>query len=236
MKIKHFLNYFASLTQRKDGMVKILRKKLKKNMELKSDLTKQQIRKYKIDRAKLIKGNKHSMYVHENILISIIMQSILSDLKTIKFSADLGFNLINLILKKEQSVVIPLLKAFSAERTKLQHKSLKNERLRTDMYFSEHKFAVEIDKKGHTDRNQDEKNERQTKIEKHSDCKFFHRINPDAEGFHIFFEISKIQNYITQSSEGKIKELENIITVQEDKIKEQKNKIKEQKGKFAKNY
>ena len=65
------------------------------------------------------------------------------------------------------------------------------------MYFSEHKFAVEIDKKGHTDRNKTE-NERQAKIEKHSDCKFFHRIHPDAEGFDIFFEISKIQSYIIQ--------------------------------------
>ena len=41
------------------------------------------------------------------------------------------------------------------------------------MYFSEHKFAVEIDEKGPTDRNQDEENERQTKTEKHSDCRFF---------------------------------------------------------------
>ena len=40
-----------------------------------NDLTKQQIRKYEIDRARLIKGNKHSMYVHEDILIPIIMQS-----------------------------------------------------------------------------------------------------------------------------------------------------------------
>ena len=30
-------------------------------------------------------------------------------------------------------------------------------------------------------------------------------INPDAEGFDIFFEISKIQNYITQSNKEKIK-------------------------------
>ena len=52
-----------------------------KNM---SDLTKQQIRKYKIDRAKLIKGSKHYMYIHEDILIPIIMQSRLSDSKTIK--------------------------------------------------------------------------------------------------------------------------------------------------------
>ena len=41
------------------------------------------------------------------------------------------------------------------------------------MYFSEYKGVVEIDEEGHTDRNQNEENERQTKIEKHPDCKFF---------------------------------------------------------------
>ena len=75
------------------------------------------------------------MYVHEDILISIIIQSRLSDPKTIKFRADLGINQINLILEKEQSVVIPLLKTFSAEKIKLQQKALKNERLRTDVFF-----------------------------------------------------------------------------------------------------
>ena len=34
------------------------------------------------------------------------------------------------------------------------------------MYFFEHKLAVEIDEKGHTDQNQNEENERQTKIKK----------------------------------------------------------------------
>ena len=81
-----------------------------------SDLTKQQIRKYQIDREKLIKGSKYSIYVSEDLLIPIIMQSRLSDPKTIKFKSDLRFNQINLILKKEQSVVIPLLKIFSAEK------------------------------------------------------------------------------------------------------------------------
>ena len=156
-----------------------------------SDLTKQQIRKQKIDRAKLIKSSKDSMYVHEDIAITIIIKWRLSDPKTIKFRSDLGFNQINLILKKEQSVVILLLKAITAEEIKLQHKALKNVRVRTDMYFSEHKFAVEIDKKGHTYRNQDEENERQAKIEKHSDCNFFHRINPDVEGFDIFLKLVK---------------------------------------------
>ena len=101
------------------------------------------------------------------------MQSRLSDPQKIKFRSDLGFNQINLILKKEQSVVIPLLKAFSAEEIKLQHKTLKNERVRTDIYSSEHKFAVGIDEKGHTDRNQGKENKRQTKIERYSACKFF---------------------------------------------------------------
>ena len=146
-----------------------------------------QIRKYKIDKAKLIKGSKLSMYVHKDNLISIIMQSRLSDQKIIKFRADLEFNQVNLMLKKEQSLVILLLKAFSAQKKmKLQHKALKNERVRTDMYFSEHKFVVENHEKGHTDRNQDKENERQIKIEKHSDCKFFYRMNRDAEGFDIF--------------------------------------------------
>ena len=34
-----------------------------------SELTKLQIREYKIDRAKLIRDSKHTMYVHEDVLI-----------------------------------------------------------------------------------------------------------------------------------------------------------------------
>ena len=191
----------------------------------------------------MIKCSKHSMYVHEDILIPIITQSRLSDLKTIKFRSNLGFDQINLILKKEQSVVIPLLKAFPAEKIKLQHKTLKNERVRTDVHFCEHTCAVEIDEKGYTDRNQNKENERQTKAEKHSDCKFFHRINPDKEGFDIFFEISKIQDYIAQSNkekikkekEAQIKELKERLKKLEAQIKKSKNKIKELKMKKIKN-
>ena len=73
------------------------------------------------------------------------------------------------------------------------------------MYSSEYKGVVEIDEKVHIDRNQNDENERQTKIEKHSHCKFFHRINPDAQGFDIFLGISKIQNYTDQSNEEKLK-------------------------------
>ena len=87
-----------------------------KNM---SELRKPQIRKYKIDRARLFKGSEHSKHVQKDIAITTIMQSRLSDPKTIKLIYDLGFNQINLILKKERSVVIPLLKAFSTEKIEL---------------------------------------------------------------------------------------------------------------------
>ena len=56
------------------------------------------------------------------------------------------------------------------------------------------------------------------KIEKYSDCKFFHNINPDVEGFDIFFEISRIQTYVTHSNEENLKskiakELLNYISI-----------------------
>ena len=99
--------------------------------------------------------------------------------KNIKFRSDIGFNHIILIRKKEQPVVIPLSKTISAEKIKLQYKILENDRVWTDMYFSQHKFFAEIDEKRHTDRNQNEENEIQTKIEKLLDCKFFPRINSE---------------------------------------------------------
>ena len=70
----------------------------KYNVKYMNVLKNPQIRKYKIDRVRLFKGSEHSMYVHEDTLIPI-MQTRLSDLKTIKVRPDLGFSQINLILK-----------------------------------------------------------------------------------------------------------------------------------------
>ena len=68
----------------------------------------------------MIKGSKYSMYVHEDILIPVIMQSRLLDSKTIKFRSDLGFNQINLILKKEQSVIESIRDTFKGEDIRIQ--------------------------------------------------------------------------------------------------------------------
>ena len=107
-----------------------------------SNLTKQQIKKYKIDRSKLIKVSKHSMYVNEDTAITTIMQSRLSDLKTIKFRSDLGFNQINLILKKEQTVLKSIKDTFAEEDMQTQHSVLG---YMIDLYFHKYKLAIEVD-------------------------------------------------------------------------------------------
>ena len=141
----------------------LIDKEIKGKYEVKNmnDLTKQQIRKYKIDRVRLIKGSKQSMYVHEDILIPIIMQSRLSDSKTIKFRTDLGFNQINLILKKEQSVIESIRDIFKGEDVRIQYTVLG---YRIDLYFYEHKLAIEIDELGHNDRNTDYETKREREI------------------------------------------------------------------------
>ena len=72
----------------------------KYKVEKMNELTKQQIRKYKIDRTILIRGSKKSMDVSEVIAIPIIMQTRFSKPETIQFRSDLGFSQTNLILKK----------------------------------------------------------------------------------------------------------------------------------------
>ena len=157
-----------------------------------SDLTKQQIKKYKIDRSRLIKGSKHFMYVHEDIAITIILQSRLSDSETIKFRSDLGFNQINLILKKEQTVLKSIKDAFEGEDMQTQYIVLS---YRIYLYFHKYKLAIEVDELGHADRNINNEIERQKALEKELNCVFI-RINPDEKDFNIFKEINKIHRHI----------------------------------------
>ena len=143
----------------------------------------------------MIKGSKHSMYVHEDIAITIIMQSRLSDLETIKFRSDLGFNQISLILKKEQTVLKSIKDAFEGEDMKTQYIVIG---YKIDLYFHKHKHAIEVDELGHADRNMKNEIETQKTLEKELNCVFI-RINPNEKDFNIFKEINKIYRHITQS-------------------------------------
>ena len=79
----------SEIEKRWDGknIYDLIDKEIKGKYEVKnmSELRKPQIRKYKIDRARLFKGSEHSKHAQEDIAITTIMQSRLSDPKTIKF-------------------------------------------------------------------------------------------------------------------------------------------------------
>ena len=109
------------------------------------------------------------------------MQSRLSDSKTITFTTDLGFNQINLILKKEQSVIESIKGALKGEDIRIQYTVLG---YRIDLYFYEYKLTIEIDELGHNDRTTDYEIKRQREIEKELNCVFI-RTNPGAADFNM---------------------------------------------------
>ena len=71
---------------------------------------------------------------------------------------DFRFKLYDIIMCKEETVTVKMIKVFSNEEILLQHSVLNYQ---IDLYFSEHKLAIEVDEKGHTDR--DEKNMKEKK-------------------------------------------------------------------------
>ena len=78
---------------------------------------------------------------------------------------------------------------------------------RIDIYFTEYFLAVEIDEKGHTDRDLIFEEKRQKALEKKLNCEFI-RINTSRENYDASYETSRIQTFISNSYKNKIKELE----------------------------
>ena len=77
--------------------------------------------------------------------------------------------------------------------------------------FTKYCLAVEIDEKGHTDRDLEfEKKKRQEALEKKLKCRFI-RFNTSKENFDVDYEVSKKQAFISQFKENKNKELEDEI-------------------------
>ena len=67
------------------------------------------------------------------------------------FRCKFGFKLRDIIIGKEKSVTVKILKVFSNEKILLQHSVLNYQ---TDLFFSKHKLAIEVDERGHTDRDE----------------------------------------------------------------------------------
>ena len=64
-------------------------------------------------------------------------------------------------MSKVESITTKISKLFKKEKVRLQHKVLN---YYIDFYFLEYELAVEIDKKGHLDRKEEEEQERENKI------------------------------------------------------------------------
>ena len=60
----------------------------------------------------------------------------------------------------------------------------------TNLYFSDHKLAIEIDENGHSEKNIQYKIKRQKAIEQEPGCEFI-RIDDDKEGLDIYEAINK---------------------------------------------
>ena len=73
------------------------------------------------------------------------------------FRSKLGFKLHNITMSKEESVTKKnKIKALSNEKTPPQH-SVLSYQIDLYLYFPEHKLAIEVDEKGHIDRDEKKK-------------------------------------------------------------------------------
>ena len=89
---------------------------------------------------------------------------------------------------------------------------------RIDINFTKYCLALEIDQKGPTDRDLIFEEERQKALETKLNCKFI-RINTSRENFDEDYEASRIQVFIIQFKDNKIKEKDNKTKELEDEIK-----------------
>ena len=84
---------------------------------------------------------------------------------------------------------------------------------RIDIYFTKYFLAVEIDEKGHTDRDRIFEEKRQKALEKKINCEFI-RVNTSKENYEADYEASRMQTFIIKfkdKEKDKIKELEDEI-------------------------
>ena len=137
-----------------------LTRKATKDIYDTQNLTKEKYKKYKRYEKEFI-PDLTGIYIHEDLDLTIIMDC-RSPIAT-AFRPKLAFKQHDLIMTKEQSVLTKIMKVFASEKMLLQHFGLS---FKINLYFPKHKLAIEVDEKGHKDKNIDYKIQRQKTIEK----------------------------------------------------------------------
>ena len=112
----------------------------------------------------------------------------------IEFRSKLGSKQNDLTMTKEPSVLKRIMKIFASEKLLLQHFLLS---YRTDLYFLKHKLEIEVDEKGHKNRDEN-KGLKKKATEKELVCKLV-RINPDEKDFDMDIDFGKILRRINTS-------------------------------------
>ena len=131
-----------------------------------------------------------------------------------KVKSKIGTKFVNEDTLEEYSVKIYEIDCYFSENYEKRIQVDKNGKqyilFRIDIYFTKFCLAIEIDEKGHTDRDLIFEEKRQKALEKKLNCTFI-RINTRKENFDIDYEASRIQTFISQFKDDKNKKLEDEI-------------------------
>ena len=97
---------------------------------------------------------------------------------------------------------------------------------RIDVYFNKFLLAVEIDEKGHTDRDSIFEEKRQEALAKKLGCEFIRINTSNAEnGYHLDNEVNDTEAFIDEFQNKKIKEVKDENNEVKDKNKELEEKL-----------
>ena len=132
--------------------------------------------------------------IAEKLTIHLII-----DIKTVKageLKTRLGFNQLDPIMTKQQSIGLRIRKTFPNEKI-IEDFYVKKFDYMIYFYLSKRKLAIEVHELGHKDRKSEKENTRQKEIEKCLGCAFI-RINPDEKDFSAYDGLDKIKAFIDQ--------------------------------------
>ena len=132
------------------------------------------------------------MFIENTAAVEITMSAI--EAKAVIFRDKFGVKQHDKVLCKQQSLGLRLKKLFSNEDIMEEYFAL---HYRTDFTFKKHMLVVEIDEKGHADRDPDYEKKRPKKLEKLS--YYFIKINPVKKGFYDYKEFGRVSAYIAES-------------------------------------
>ena len=96
---------------------------------------------------------------------------------------------------------------------------------RINVYFTEYLTAVEVDEKGHTDRDLIFEKKRQKALEKKLGCKF-NRINTSKEGYNADYEASRVEAFIGNFKNRELKKIEKESNKKIKQLENERKKLK----------